>query len=64
MFLENLPFNFADLGCAKSAILTHFGIYAFLHFLKAEFYQINQNSESKNGSLECIEYAKLISHKI
>ena len=39
--------NFEDSRSAKYAILTHsetpnYGIYEFLHFLKAENYQINQ----------------------
>ena len=38
--------NFGDSRSAKSAILTHletlnFDLYEFLHFLKAETYQIN-----------------------
>ena len=39
--------NFWDSGSAKSAILTHleavnFDFYEFLHFLKAEIYQMNK----------------------
>ena len=46
--------NFGDSRSAKSAILTHleavnFDFYEFLHFLKAEFYQINKIQSPKNG---------------
>ena len=39
--------NFGDSRSAKSAILTHlealnFDFYEFLHFLKAEIYQMNK----------------------
>ena len=46
--------NFGDFKSAKSAILTHlealkFDFNEFLHFLKAEFYQINKIQSPKNG---------------
>ena len=41
--------NFEESRSAKSAIVTHlealnFEFYAFLHFWKAEIYQINKNN--------------------
>ena len=46
--------NLGDFRSAKSAILTHlealkFDFNEFLHFLKAEFYQINKIQSPKNG---------------
>ena len=46
--------NFGDSISAKSVIWAHFealnfDFYEFLHFLKAEIYQINKIQNSKNG---------------
>ena len=46
--------NFADFRRAKSTILIHlealnFDFYEFLHFLKAEIYQMNKIQSPKNG---------------
>ena len=65
--------NFVSSGCAKSAILTHsvalnFDIYEFLHFLKAEMYQVaiklTKFRALKMAGLEILDSPKLISRKI
>ena len=64
--------NFGDSRSAKSAILTHlealnFDFNEFLHFLKAEFYQINQIQSSKNVKMAIFRISRipnLISRKI
>ena len=64
--------NFGDFKSAKSAILTHlealkFDFNEFLHFLKAEFYQINQIQSSKNAKMAIFRTSRipnLISRKI
>ena len=65
--------NFEDSRSAKSAILTHlealnFDFYEFLHFLKAEIYQINKIQSpyfyKKTAVLELLNSPTLISRKI
>ena len=61
--------NFGDSRSAKSANFTNsealnFDIYAFLHYLKDGFYQIDQIQKPKTAVLELPESLKLISHKI
>ena len=63
--------KFGDLRSTKFAILTHlqalnFDVMNFLHFLKAEIYQINQLQSLKDGNtiFELLDSPKLISRKI
>ena len=58
--------NFGDSTSAKSAILTHLKAlkvsYEFLHFLKAEFYQIEKNlgpQNSKNSNFRAFRFSKI-----
>ena len=59
--------NFGDSRSAKSAILTHlealkFDFNEFLHFLKAEFYQINKIKSpkyGKNGRFRASRFSKI-----
>ena len=63
---------FGTSASAKSAILTHlkalnFDLYGFLHFFKAEIYQMNKIHSllsGKNGIFSLLESTKLISRKI
>ena len=64
--------NFGDSTSAKSPILAHLealklDFYEFLHFLKAEMYQLIRFRASKMAKiavLELLDSPKLISHKI
>ena len=64
--------NFEDSWSAKSAILTHlealnFEFLYFLHFLKAEIYQMNKIHSpkmAKTAVFALLEFTKLISRKI
>ena len=64
--------NFGESASAKSAILKHlealnFDFNAFLHFLKAENYQMNKITAPKMAKLTVfafLESSKLISRKI
>ena len=56
--------NFEDSRSAKSSILTHlealkFDFNEFLHFLKAEFYQINKIQGPKNGKNGHSRFSKI-----
>ena len=64
--------NFGGSRSAKSAIITYlqalnFDFHGFLHFLKAEIYQINQiqsQKVAKTTLLQPLNFPKLISRKI
>ena len=64
--------NFWDSRSAKSAILTHlealnFDFHGFLHFLKAEIYQMNKSRALKMAKMAVLHFLKspkLVSRKI
>ena len=52
--------NFGDSRSEKAVILTHleavkYDFYEFLHFLKAEIYQISKIQSQKNGKTTVLE---------
>ena len=56
--------KFGDYKVWKSAILTNseaviFEFHEFLHFLKAEFYQMNKIQSFKNGSFRTSNFSKI-----